>query len=343
MAYQGVNKKEHAFVTIGRDIKEGGFPNLLLLCGEETYLMKWALDFLVSKTVEVAARTIDYSLLDGKETTWNDILNHCETLPMLSSKRVVAVTDFSPGQPDEMLKDFLHLPEHTLLIFLQNGACDRAKKAGLATLVSAAGKIYEFNALEESQLKAFIQKRLKAAGVLVKPSVLAFLISASGYGERDSTYNLFQMENDLTKMIAHRTGDELTLDDVKVCLSETIETNTFAMLDAIGKNRKDEAFRLLHDMFRSGENAYRLLSTIASQMELMLCVKELRQEGRSPVEIKSELNVHELRIKKALAFSEKFSVGELKVILMNIYRVDNQIKTGVLESEMALEMMIAEI
>jgi DNA polymerase-3 subunit delta len=343
MAYQGANKKEHAFVTIGRDIKEGGFPNLLLLCGEETYLMKWALDLLVSKTVEPAARTIDYSLLDGKEIGWNDILNQCETLPMLSSKRVVAVSDFSPGQPKEMLDDFLHLPEHTLLIFLQNGACDRTKKTGLATLIAASGRIYEFNSLEESQLKAFIHKRLKSAGVLVKPSVLAFLISSSGYGERDSTYNLFQLENDLTKMIAYRTGDELTLEDVKACLSETIETNTFAMLDAIGKNRKDEAFRLLHDMFRSGENAYRLLSTIASQMELMLCVKELRQEGRSPIEIKSELNVHELRIKKALAFSEKFSISELKGILMNIYRIDNQIKTGVLESEMALEMMIAEI
>jgi len=75
----------------------------------------------------------------------------------------------------------------------------------------------------------------------------------------------------------------------------------------------------------------------------MLCFKELRLEGRSPIEIKNELNVHELRIKKALAFSEKFSINELKGILINIYRVDNKIKTGLLESEMALEMMIAEI
>jgi len=343
MAYQGGNRQDHAFVTIGKDIKEGGYPNLLLLCGEEAYLVKWALDLLVSKTVESAARTIDYTMMDGKESTWNDILNQCETMPMLSSKRVVAVSEFSPAQPKELLDEFLHLPEHTLLIFLQHGPCDRTKKTGLAGLIAATGRIYEFEALEESQLKAFIQKRLKAAGVTVKPSVLSFLISTSGYGERDSSYNLYQLQNDLTKMLAHRTGDELTIEDINACLSETIETNTFAMLDAIGKNRKDEAFRLLHDMIRSGENAYRLLSTIASQMELMLCVKELRQEGRSPLEIKSELGVHELRIKKALAFSEKFSTGELKAILMNIYKVDNQIKTGILDSEMALEMMIAEI
>lgn len=343
MAYQGGNKKEHAFVTIGRDIKEGGYPNLLLLCGEESYLVKWALNLLVSQNVDTAMRVMDYSYIDGKEATWNDIINQCETLPMLSAKRVVAVSDFSPGQPKELLEAFLHLPEHTLLIFLSDGPCDRTKKTGLASLVSATGRIYEFYALDEPQLKAFIQKRLGAAGIIAKPSVLSYFITSCGYGERDSTYNLFQLENDLAKMILHGNGIELSMDDVNACLSETMVTNTFAMLDAIGKNRKDEAFRLLHNMIRNGENAYRLLSTIASQMELMLCVKELRQEGRSPVEIKSELNVHELRIKKALAFSEKFSVGELKKILLNIYSVDQKIKTGLLDSEMAIEMMIAQI
>lgn len=343
MAYQGSNKKEHAFVTIGRDIKEGGYPNLLLLCGEETYLVKWALDLLLSKNVESAMRAIDYSYIDGKEATWNDIVNQCETMPMMSTKRVVAVSEFPPGQPKELFEEFLHLPEHTLLIFLQNGPCDRAKKTGLASQVSAAGRIYEFESLDETQLKAFIQKRLKSTELIIKPSVLSYLITSSGYGERDSAYNLFQLENDLTKMILHSHGGELTIDDVNACLSENIVTNTFAMLDAIGKNRKDEAFKLLHNMLRNGENAYRLLSTIASQLELMLCVKELRQEGRSPIEIKNELNVHELRIKKALAFSEKFSVAELKTILLSIYGVDNKIKTGLLDSEMALEMMIAQI
>jgi len=343
MAYQNSIKKEHAFVTIGRDIKEDGYPNLLLLCGEEIYLIKWALDLLVSKNVDPAVRMMDYSLLDGKDLSWIDIQHQCETMPMLSTRRVVAVSDFTPGQAKEMLEDFLQLPKHTLLIFLQNGPCDRSKKSGLAALVGAAGRIYEFEALDEPQLKAFVQKRLKSAGITAKPSVLATLISTSGYGERDNSYNLFQLENDLTKMIVHSDGGELTLDDVNACLSETIDTNTFAMLDAIGKNRKDEAFRLLHNMIRSGENAYRLLSTIASQMELLLCVKEMRQEGKSPAEIKNELNVHELRVKKALAFSEKFSIGELRTILMNIYHVDNKIKTGLLDAEMALEMMIAEI
>lgn len=342
MAYQNGAKKEHAFVTIGRDVKEDGYPNLLLLCGEESYLVKWALDLLVSKNVEPAVRMMDYSLLDGKETTWNEIRNQCETLPMLSERRVVAVSEFSPGQPKEMLEEFLQLPKHTLLIFIQEGPCDRSKKSGLAATVGAAGRVYEFEALDESQLKAFIQKRLKSSGVAVKPSVLSYLITSSGYGERDTSYNLFQLENDLEKMIVHCDG-ELTLEDVNACLSETIDTNTFAMLDAIGKNRKDEAFRLLHNMIRNGENTYRLLSTIASQMELLLCVKEMRQEGKSPMEIKSELNVHELRIKKALAFSEKLNTIELRTILMNIYQVDNKIKTGLLDGEMALEMMIAEI
>ncbi len=343
MAYPGNGKKEHAFVAIGKDIKEGGYPNLLLLCGEETYLVQWAIDLLVLKTIHPAARSMDFSVIDGKGCQWADILRQCETLPMLSTKRVVVVRDFVPDKPKELLEDFISLPDYTLLIFTQNGGVDTTKKTGLGALVSTTGKIYQFDPLDETQLKGFINKRMKAANVSMKPSVLSLLITHSGYGQRYSTYDLFQMENDLKKMIAHCNQEEITIEDVNACLSETMEINTFVMLDSISKNRKDEAFRLLHDMLRGGENPYRLLSSIASQMELMLCVKELRQEGKGLQEIKRELKVHELRIKKAMAFSEKYSPSELRTILLSVYCVDKEIKTGVLDSELALEMMIAEV
>lgn len=335
-------EKEHAFVAIGRDLKEGGFPNPLLLCGEEGYLINWAMDLLISTFTNPSSAVLDVTFLDGKEVKWDEIMGQCDTWPLLSQKRIVAVRDFSP-ENKEILEDLLHLPDYSMLIFLENGVPDKSKKNGMATMVNASGKIYEFNALSDTQLKGFITKRLKASGLTAKPAILSQIINGSGYGQRESTYDLYQLVNDLNKMIAHSNQQELFADDVRECLSENLETNIFAMLDAIGRNRKDEAFQLLHDMLRVGENPYRLLSSIATQIELMLCVKELRMEGKGPSEIKGELKVHELRIKKALTFSEKFSVAELKQILLNVYRIDKQIKTGLLETELALEMMIAEI
>lgn len=335
-------EKEHAFSAIGRDIKEGGLSNPLLLCGEESYLVNWALNLIISTFANPASQVLDVTMLDGKESKWEEIMSQCDTWPLMSCKRVVAVRDFFP-ENTEVLEDLLHLPDHVILIFLMDGPPDKSKKNGLAAMVEKAGKIYDFTRLSDTQLKGFITKRLKASKVAIKPAVMAKIIGGSGYDQKESTYDLYQLENDLKKMMAHSDGMELDGEDVRACMTENLETNIFAMLDAIGKNRKDEAFQLLHDMIKTGENPYRMLSSIATQIELMLCVKELRMEGRGPAEIKGELKVHELRIKKALAFSEKFSVNELKKILLSVYRIDKQIKTGLLETELALELMIAQI
>ena len=37
-AYQSGKKKEHAFQTIGKDLKVKAIPNVVMLCGEEQYL-----------------------------------------------------------------------------------------------------------------------------------------------------------------------------------------------------------------------------------------------------------------------------------------------------------------
>ena len=51
MAADHYREKEHAFVTIGRDMKEGRILPLVLLCGSEEYLIEWYADALIRKYV----------------------------------------------------------------------------------------------------------------------------------------------------------------------------------------------------------------------------------------------------------------------------------------------------
>ena len=95
------------------------------------------------------------------------------------------------------------------------------------------------------------------------------LIQDSGYGNKDIEYNLYNLENDIKKIIAHSNGDEILSSDVALTISTNLETNVFAMLDAVSRNRKDEAYRLLHNLMVSGEGVFRLLALISSQLELI--------------------------------------------------------------------------
>lgn len=353
--YQGTRKKEHAFQTIGKDLKAGRIPSFVLLCGEEQYLVHWAADLLKDRYVEKACESLDFTRLDPEGLTVDRIKESCETLSMLSPKRVVLIPEFPPalGQKlkgfsesdeKELLEYLKTIPETCLLIITAGMPDPKNKKKG--KLRMAAGKwgaVYDFGPLSGAQLRSFIQKRLKAAGKTYRDSIIDMLMADSGYGNKEIDYNLYNLENDIKKIIAHSDGNEILSSDVALTISTNLETNVFAMLDAISRNRKDEAYRLLHNLLVSGEGVYGLLALIVSQLELILEVKEMREEGLAPPQMQKLLGVHEFRIKKAMGVTEKYSVEGLKRVLCKAYEIDGNIKTGLLDQNLALELFIAEI
>jgi len=339
MAFKYGKNKEHAFVTITKDIREGNMPNIILLCGEEQYLVAWAAETLAAKYVSESAKVLDLSIADGESTSFRDVENMCETLPVVSERKVVILRDYKPEDAKEAGKYFSGIPETTMLIFTESGKPDRR----ITRLARENGRVYDFDPLDVRDLRAFINKRIHSAGMTALPSAVEMMISRSGYCSKDADYSLYNLENDIKKAIAHSTGSEVTEEDVSASLSDSLETNIFAMLDALSRNRKSEAFRLLHDLIMSGENHYRLLKTMASQVELMLCVREMSDEGMNRSEMHEELGIHEFRIKKAAEAAASYSRNDLAGILKNIYSTDERIKSGTLEPSMALEMIIAEI
>ena len=82
---------------------------------------------------------------------------------------------------------------------------------------------------------------------------------------------------------------------------------------------------------------------IASQYEFMLDVKELSECGFGMEEIAKTLNAHTFRVKKAFQSMEKYTAADLRSLLIRVYDVDRNIKSGLLEQNLALEMLIASI
>lgn len=78
---------EHAYVTIEKDMKEERIPGILILCGREQYLVKWAIDLLIKKYVEPASKEMDLFISEDTEITIDEIKSVCETLPILSPKK----------------------------------------------------------------------------------------------------------------------------------------------------------------------------------------------------------------------------------------------------------------
>ena len=351
MANRSSAKEEHAYKRIDREIRNNSVKNLLFLYGREDFLIRWAVDALVRRYVDEACREMDFSRLDGTAVTLEQIRNNCETVPFLSEKRVVLISDFKlmegvknknlNEEEEKLLIAYLkQLPQDCMMILTADGA-DRRKKLYKAILEE--GGVYEFGELDEKSLKSYIEKRFRESGKTAKPAVVARIIETSGYYDKDTDYTLYNLENDIKKAIAYNEASEIGIEAVNNTISGNIDADVFAMIDSLGRNHKDEAYRTLHNLLVSGENEFRLLALLASHFEIILSVKEMKEEGKSFQEMHEILGIHEYRIKKAAMLTEKYTLASLRKILQKTYSIDKNIKTGLLEPSLALELFIAEI
>ena len=100
---------------------------------------------------------------------------------------------------------------------------------------------------------------------------------------------------------------------------------------------------LLNVLLTYGENVFKLLGLICSQFETMLLIKEMRDAGHSTAQMHQHLGIHEYRIKKTMPQASQYSVERLRAILMKAYEVDRNIKSGLMDAETALELLVAGV
>ncbi|MBE6021055.1 MAG: DNA polymerase III subunit delta [Clostridiales bacterium] len=337
-----------SFKEFGKDLKEGNIKNVCLLWGRESFLSEWAERELIRAYSNDTSRQFDVAEFDGEEADPYKIVEACETLPLFSEKKLVIVDKLplleskAGSGGEEVILSYLKNPsDTTILVFVSGEKVDKRK--AIYKAIAKGGAVYEFDKLAPSELGAWIKKRFKTHKKNVLDKELKLLIDLSGYYDKESNYTLYHFENDISKVILHSNEDVITSEDIENTVSGNINTNIFTLIDHIGAGDKKSAFNMLSDMFLYGESEYGVLALLHRQYENVLNVKQLLRDGKSKGEIASMLNTKDFIINKWMALGRKYEEEELKNILKHIYNSDKLIKTGEMESRMALELLIASI
>jgi len=342
---------EHAFKTFTKDIKAEDMPPVIFMYGEEGYLIDWAVETITARYVNEACKALDYIKFQEDTVDADIVLEACETFSMISERRVVWANEYLPlksvnakgftKEDVKRIEAYLKEPsEGTILIF---SAQNPEPKSELVKLLKAECKCYNFEQLDYAALSGFINKRFLSAGVQVSRDIIKVIIDQSGYFNKETEYRLYNLINDIEKIIAYSSGQIIDEDAVSQVLNGDMDKFIFNLLDAVSNNQKDKAFNLLANILRSGKDIFSITAMLINQFELMLEVAEFKEEGMNLPQITKILKSSEFRIKKAMGFTEIFTVGKLKSILSQLYEVDRNIKTGMLEPELALELLIGRI
>ncbi len=347
---------EHPFRTIVKQFKaaaqSGDYPKVILLCGREDLLINWAKGFIKDSVVEPSTETMDFSRFSEGADPY-EIAAACETLPLMSRRKLVIAEDCealegtgSAAEADALVDYVSHAADSCILVFV----CPKPNKTrALYKAIAKHGLIYDFCALDEDTLAGWMAKRLRAAGRSAEPRDMIRFAKEAGYWDKDRSYTLYNLENDMKKLFALSDKAVLTREDFMLTAEIQPETQAFRILDAAFSGAKGNALMMLRASLKqvlpSKEDGvvFQFLGLLCSQLEIMVEARERQQGGQNMRQIEAETGVNGYRLRKCVESSAEKSLKELKDALLRAYSIEEEIKGGLMPAPLAMELFIASL
>lgn len=318
--------------------------DVLLFYGAEDYLMNWAAESIISEYVDEASRDLDVICLEGEQTTASEIMAAARAYSMFSEKRIVIVRNYLPlyrktadAYGDDLL-DFVSAPQsQTIVIFMLESRFSSDITSYGRKLAKACGS-YEFTRLEKADLKAFITKRIHAAGKMIARRELDYIIDVSGYYNRGSLYDLSQLDRDIDKIVRACEGDDISAPLIEEILIGDSDRFVFGLVDALMAGNRGRALEIAEAIIRDEDGAMAVLALLTKQFEIMYDAIELSDQGYSISQMAKKTGVNEFRFKRAFSAAGKYRKSKIRKILIGLYNTDRDIKRGDIDKDTALEL-----
>lgn len=340
------------------NINKGKLKTLYLFYGEEDYLIDHTLKLLKDKYIDNSFETLNYQILEGKDIQFEDIHNACETLPFMSDKKIVVVKDLGifsrkkrgekvdekPSKRKDPLKEYIQtLADYVCLIFIEKeGKVDKSK--AIVKAISKTGEVVEFNKLKGNNLNEWIENTFKKYGKTISPYTLNYLIEYSFYFSRDTNKTLYDLENEIFKL-SNFIGEksEVTKTDIEYVMARSLETNIFALLDSISAKNVNNSIKIYNEMSISNEPYLKILHMIVRQFRLIKHYCVFTSGGYVGKDAMSKLRIGSYEYNKIARQSKNFNLDQLNIYINLCLDCDKLIKTGSMDSKLAIEVLIIKL
>jgi len=311
---------------------------IIFLYGQDSYRMREKLSEIVQEYKKANEKCLDLSFFDCHKKTGNAFGRFkdglCQT-SMFKEKKLIILTN-PLSEPDfkekfsKEKKSFLDSSD--IIVFFQEA--DFNKKDSLFNFLKKNSKTQEFELLQGLKLRNWVVKRFNNSKIDQK--AVGLLLEYVGS-------DLWRMKNEIQKLIDYKKDGMIEEKDVRLQVKSNINTDIFKTIDAVAERRKDKALKFLQKHIEKGDSPLYLMSMINYQFRNLLTIKDLAEKSLPYNVILKKSGLHPFVVKKTYSQSRFFSLQDLKKIYHKIFKTDLKIKTGRINPEIGLELLIAEI
>jgi DNA polymerase-3 subunit delta len=319
-------------------------PSIYLLYGNDEFAIRSFLnERLKAKMGESGDTTMDITSLDGREKTLEALRAETHTVPFLSKRRMVVLYNprsLAKGKVQAKFKELLaSVPESTALVLIDDELLD--------------DQHWLIRWCREHSDQAWLQLFSLPSGGAMTHWILDQAREMGGEFENPAAQLLASYidedprlaKSEINKLLLYVNHSRpVTEEDVRNLVADVRQGDVFEMVDAIGYGEGEKAFAMLRLLLEEGD-ALPLFGMVVRQFRLLIQVRELLDQDPSQdhYQMAKIIGVHPYPIKKIIPQAKLFTLPQLKTIYHQLSEVDQAIKTGQLESELALDLLIASL
>jgi DNA polymerase III subunit delta len=312
---------------------------IYLLYGRDEFARSEALAALKA-TLPPDLADLNMSLLEGRKLKLDALVAACEAFPFIAERRLVIVNDLlkhqKAGKERDELRAYLErVPATCDLVFVESEDFD--KRGSVFTYLKKTANVREFLPKESAELMRWLGERAKMLDVRLDGPAAQRLVSFAGNEGR-------ALVTELSKLASYvGRGGQITAEHVDLLVQDGQEQNLFAFIDHLSARRRGAALQSLRRLIEEGQAATYILFMIARQVRILLGVKELAAQRLRPDDIAAQLGQKPFVVRKALDQARAFSDAELAQLHDHMLALDHASKTGRIDAEAGLEILVVEL
>ncbi|MFA6547961.1 MAG: DNA polymerase III subunit delta [Candidatus Magasanikbacteria bacterium] len=282
--------------------------------------------------------------VDGKKSEPGKVLSEVISTPFLSEKRLVVIENILSTSDKELLVELIRrikdnkIPESNIIIFWQGEGLGKVKEIKeLEGMLKKEKYAQEFSLLVGVQLTGFIASEIKKRGAKISTTAINYLAQNAG---KDGWF----LNSLLDQLCAFGGEKEIGVPEINLFLEEKVDDNVFNMVEAIVSGNKKQAYKLLTEQRRLGEDDFKLFGLIVWQFRILLQMRSLfeQQDNITSDIIAKELGLHPFVVKKNLSLVKKYNKQQMVKIYDQLLNMDFKAKTGQADLGLMLDLFIGK-
>lgn len=312
----------------------------IFLFGEDTYRLQKKLNQIQDKYKKIHKNELNLKKIDAFQTEFKEFIDELFQRSMFVKRKLFLLENLFSDE--KFQKDFLKkikeiAKSEDIIVVFEKNKTPRKNKLFLA--LKKYAECQEFKLLKDTELKKWVENEFKKYEIGISYEAINLILEFTGN-------DLWQISNEVQKLVCLKKSAQvknIKTQDIKDIVKPNLETNIFEIIDTLAQKDRKKALNLIQIGLNKGDTPINILSMINYQFRGLLIAKEMISKGKSLNDF-LKLNIFKpYPARKAWQASDGFSLDELKKIYQKIFEADLNMKTGKIQQEEALKMLIVDI